>query len=544
MRLWIVGSTAILLVLVAAAGIAGIYATYAYHHESRYYIDAVDSAREVQVLLLKQFQSWSRMMLRERDDSQFRKEYHSFSKYAARGTTLLFDVRLLCYDQLELRGEIEALSRKHSMITNEYVALIVRSQDGSLPDRDSLVERAGGKDEELIAAVDRLVEKIKIRSLRRVDEINGSNLMLMLLSLLALLTAGLGFSVVAGRRFLKDRGSLLGKVARGEATLKGALKEKRLSEERTRRLMDASENFVFSMDESFRLISANRAMMRHFSPGESSMGEKSFYDLIHDGGEESGLAANIIREKLHEFTTGAGTIFFSMEMKARYYLEPKMMRVRLERIDIDGVKEIFGTASEETDDAMGRMLTAERRKFRINNSLSAAYDISVRVTKIVGRSMDGGDANLLRIALREIIVNAIEHGNLGIGFEEKSEAMMSHDYLQFISDRRKDPRYCSREVEIDYSLTSDRVVYRVTDQGDGFDHGLMLRDGEDITDGNNLPHGRGIKIAMEVFDRVVYNDKGNSVMLVKYFGKAAGLDRGSVGAGRQGIQDSAIREAV
>jgi hypothetical protein len=37
--------------------------------------------------------------------------------------------------------------------------------------------------------------------------------------------------------------------------------------------------------------------------------------------------------------------------------------------------------------------------------------------------MGAGDAMLVRLALREIIINAIEHGNLNVAFAEKTDCI-------------------------------------------------------------------------------------------------------------------------
>ncbi|MCX7024808.1 MAG: ATP-binding protein [Spirochaetes bacterium] len=121
--------------------------------------------------------------------------------------------------------------------------------------------------------------------------------------------------------------------------------------------------------------------------------------------------------------------------------------------------------------------------------------------------------------LREVIVNAIEHGNLEIGFGEKTESQQKQRYFEFLQQRRLEPAYRDRRVFVEYSVSAARATYRVTDEGKGFDHhGFLLESGE--PDPGMLEHGRGLFMAMNAFDRVVFNDKGNQVTLVKYFAGA------------------------
>lgn len=59
----------------------------------------------------------------------------------------------------------------------------------------------------------------------------------------------------------------------------------------------------------------------------------------------------------------------------------------------------------------------------------------------------------MRIGLYEIIVNAIEHGNLGITYEEKSRAQKNNSYVQLLQDRKnkadeEEKRYVSAQPTI------------------------------------------------------------------------------------------------
>jgi anti-sigma regulatory factor (Ser/Thr protein kinase) len=124
----------------------------------------------------------------------------------------------------------------------------------------------------------------------------------------------------------------------------------------------------------------------------------------------------------------------------------------------------------------------------------------------------------MRIALREILINAIEHGNLGITFEEKTRAIIEDTYFKLIEQRRADPRYGSRKVKIEFIIDGDKAAYKITDQGDGFDvekhHQRVAQANEEL-----LAHGRGILMTKNAFDKVTYNGKGNQVVLVKKFAK-------------------------
>jgi anti-sigma regulatory factor (Ser/Thr protein kinase) len=169
-------------------------------------------------------------------------------------------------------------------------------------------------------------------------------------------------------------------------------------------------------------------------------------------------------------------------------------------------------------DGMLRFLVRERRKFRIDNSIIAADDISLTLTAGLSKPLGDSGTKLVRIALREMIINAIEHGNLNISFAEKSAALANDEYFSLIRKRQKDPRYSDKKIDIEYSLDHDRAIYRITDRGNGFDHEKILAGSEDSINDSFLAHGRGISMARRIFHHLKFNDQGNEVTLVKFFG--------------------------
>jgi FixJ family two-component response regulator/anti-sigma regulatory factor (Ser/Thr protein kinase) len=121
----------------------------------------------------------------------------------------------------------------------------------------------------------------------------------------------------------------------------------------------------------------------------------------------------------------------------------------------------------------------------------------------------------LSLALRELVINAIEHGNLGVTFEEKGEAMESGDMGPLIAERSGLHKYMSRRVTVLARRLERRVVIQVADEGEGFDwHALP-----DPTDAPNLlsSHGRGILLARMSVDNMSFNEAGNEVTIEKLF---------------------------
>ena len=121
----------------------------------------------------------------------------------------------------------------------------------------------------------------------------------------------------------------------------------------------------------------------------------------------------------------------------------------------------------------------------------------------------------LRIGLREIIINAIEHGNLGISYEEKSGITGKSDYIDYIAKKQNEAPFSSKKVIIRMQLLPKKVVFEVEDEGNGFDHrkiSASIRNNRIQTDENR---GKGITMAYGIFDEISYNEKGNKVTLTK-----------------------------
>jgi anti-sigma regulatory factor (Ser/Thr protein kinase) len=169
-------------------------------------------------------------------------------------------------------------------------------------------------------------------------------------------------------------------------------------------------------------------------------------------------------------------------------------------------------------DALADAFVEGRERFDVESSLSAADRVCRRATAYLSRYAGEEEASFLASCLREIVVNAVEHGNLRIGFDEKSESMKSGRYFELLQERRLDPRYRSLRVVVEYSISSSRATFRVTDEGSGFDHLKYDKGAEGMPDAELLEHGRGLFITMGAFDKVLFNDKGNQVTLVKFFG--------------------------
>ncbi|HOM30028.1 MAG TPA: SpoIIE family protein phosphatase [Deltaproteobacteria bacterium] len=122
------------------------------------------------------------------------------------------------------------------------------------------------------------------------------------------------------------------------------------------------------------------------------------------------------------------------------------------------------------------------------------------------------DVETLKMALSEILINAIEHGNLEITMEEKASAVKKGAFEKLVHRRLADPRLSSRRVTLEVFMDEDRLEYVVTDEGRGFDY----RKEVDPDPNAHIGSGLGIQIARAFFHEVRYEGEGNRVHLVYY----------------------------
>ncbi|MEM7565292.1 MAG: response regulator, partial [Pseudomonadota bacterium] len=112
--------------------------------------------------------------------------------------------------------------------------------------------------------------------------------------------------------------------------------------------------------------------------------------------------------------------------------------------------------------------------------------------------------------ISELLINALEHGNLNIGYEEKSDLMRRGVWQLEIEKRLQSSEKNGTFIELEFEVTDDTVQIRVRDQGTGFDWApYMDFDPDRAFD----PHGRGIAVArLSSFDDLEYFSPGNEVL--------------------------------
>lgn len=111
--------------------------------------------------------------------------------------------------------------------------------------------------------------------------------------------------------------------------------------------------------------------------------------------------------------------------------------------------------------------------------------------------------------LMEMIINAIEHGNLGISYSEKTDFVQDGTWMAEIARRLALPENREKHVHLEIKRHPDKMTVLVRDEGPGFDfHRYLDLDEARVMDN----HGRGIAMA-RAFLGVEYQGNGSTVLV-------------------------------
>lgn len=116
----------------------------------------------------------------------------------------------------------------------------------------------------------------------------------------------------------------------------------------------------------------------------------------------------------------------------------------------------------------------------------------------------------MSVGVQELLINAIEHGNLEISFDEKSRLLEGGLWQEEIARRIRDACYASRVAVFELSRNARETRLRIRDDGAGFDPDAYTS--ADARPRHPL-HGRGISMARAAgFRKLEYLGRGNEVV--------------------------------
>ncbi|NKN32507.1 response regulator [Marichromatium bheemlicum] len=133
-------------------------------------------------------------------------------------------------------------------------------------------------------------------------------------------------------------------------------------------------------------------------------------------------------------------------------------------------------------------------------------------------------SSLVAMGLSELMINAIEHGLLGIGYAEKGRLLAQEALPEEIARRLSRPENHARWAELWLRREPEQICFTVCDHGAGFDWEPYL---ELAPERAFHHHGRGIAMARQLaFSAIEYQGRGNIVQAWVSLSDAAEADDG------------------
>jgi DNA-binding response OmpR family regulator len=194
-----------------------------------------------------------------------------------------------------------------------------------------------------------------------------------------------------------------------------------------------------------------------------------------------------------------------LEAGAYYYLtkpyDPQALRTLVRSLVNDLAERVRLREAGKQAQAVFELLHHGEFSFR---TLEQARDLAAALARLCH------DDATSAIGLTELLVNAVEHGNLGITYGEKSSLRQCFGWEAEIERRLHLEPYGSRVASIRLQRDGDDIEFTITDEGAGFDWKPFLElDPERAFDLN----GRGIAMArMLGFTSLEYQGAGNVVV--------------------------------
>jgi len=549
------GGLALFFFIFVLNALFGIYSVYRISFDLNENMKAIELARNAQIALHEQILSWENILTSGGNSVRFRKSYHEFSRHSQNVQNILFNLKLQNSGETTLPDDIEKLRKKHRDITTEFTKHIVEMEMNNFKNISEKIELTMGKEDEIIKSLSDIVERTESEVEYQSRYTGNRHIIIVILSSVIFILLLVYYGRQLGKRLIKTHDLLETMVQERtrdyvEANLSlrdeinnhkvtgeklivsmNETEQKNLllsvSERKYRHIVEGTKEIIFTLDENWNFTSANDAIKSEFKISPEAVTRYTLTDLIYDELTDATILRKIITEKLEESKKNNTPVRFNSQIKTPNLIEPREFKISIEFIEIEGHREIIGKAVRIADDRFSEFFISEKCEYLIKNLLFTADDISHRITDNLQKYMEKNDIVTLRIGLREIIINSIEHGNLNISFEEKTEAILNDRYFEFINERQGHPDYRDKRVRIEYLISPSKAIYKVTDQGKGFNHRKFLSGLSDDPDELLMTHGRGIAMVKSIFDEVKYNSRGNQVLLVKHI-------NGDGGAGADG----------
>jgi anti-anti-sigma factor len=152
-------------------------------------------------------------------------------------------------------------------------------------------------------------------------------------------------------------------------------------------------------------------------------------------------------------------------------------------------------------------------QYRLENDPAIIAPLSAHIEQQLADQHFAGPTTRRQIgvALRKALENAIFHGNLELGEDDRKEGELV--YRDLAEQRRKNPPWCERSVWVTVTIDQAEAGFIVRDQGPGFDVSAMA--GQNGLANLDEIRGSGLLLIRTFMDQVRHNQVGNEITMIK-----------------------------
>lgn len=201
----------------------------------------------------------------------------------------------------------------------------------------------------------------------------------------------------------------------------------------------------------------------------------------------------------------------ALQMGAASYVSKRNLARDLVLI-IESVLQVTGVPHDHR--RVPACLTASEFTFVLPNDTRLIQSLIGHLQDYMGQRNLLDQSEMIRVgtALYEVLVNAIEHGNLELDSDLR-EVDAGEPYKKLAEERRRQSPYRDRSVRVVARFTRDEAAFVVRDDGPGYNHANL----PDPRDPANVEKssGRGLLLIRTFMDVVRLNARGNEITLIK-----------------------------
>lgn len=200
-------------------------------------------------------------------------------------------------------------------------------------------------------------------------------------------------------------------------------------------------------------------------------------------------------------------IIEGMNSGAYYYLtkpfNDEMLRSIVRTAIEDKMR--YDLLTSELEESVRGLVTMQEAHFEFQ-TIDEANDLA----KVLANAC--ANPNRVVTGISELLINAVEHGNLEIHYDDKSRLVAQDGWKDEVNKRLQSPEYENKKVLVSFKREGLTNKILIEDEGDGFEWQKFLKlDPQRAFDS----HGRGIAMAkMMSFDEINYQGCGNKVEVI------------------------------